>query len=282
MACGASRRCEVVRSRVMVGLWIAGSLILLLFLPQIPGCVMANTPKTGRVIDAATGKGLAHVAVIAAAEFNAQNLIHGTNSSCRYRIIAYTDADGSYWIHNTWLDLAFGLPGTDPRLRWVVTAFKPGYAIEGDEGAWTFDEYGAAKKWPASVIWSPSSWWLGVVVRVNPIRMTPVQLSLKEAAVYYGNIISAGACNSAMPLSVEERELRKTGYDIFLPKVCEMPPDTEMDMTEADAFSAFTYHIERSDVSLRRLEPSGFQDLYRHPVFHAGNVCQSLIAGGSP
>jgi hypothetical protein len=91
-----SRRCEVASTRARTGWLIAIVVFLLLFGWQVPGCVMAYMSKTGRVVDAATGVGLAHVAVIASAHFRADNLMHGTNSSCRYRVVVQTDVDRAY------------------------------------------------------------------------------------------------------------------------------------------------------------------------------------------
>jgi hypothetical protein len=54
-------------TRARVGWTIAGTVFVLLFGLQIPGCMTANTPKVGRVVNATTGKGMAGVTVIASA-----------------------------------------------------------------------------------------------------------------------------------------------------------------------------------------------------------------------
>jgi hypothetical protein len=51
------------RRRVLIA--IASMVLAILYLPRIPGCVMSHTSKTGRVVDAETGKGVADAAVIA-------------------------------------------------------------------------------------------------------------------------------------------------------------------------------------------------------------------------
>lgn len=260
---------------------IVGGAILLVFLPQIPSCVMANTPKTGKVIDATTGKGMPDVLVIAAARFYAGPVIHGSANSAPYRIITRTDSDGNYWIPNTWMHTTFGLPGTDPRERWVITAFKLGYVVEGDEEALNvFDEFGNAKYVPRSVVYSPSAMWLGFVVHVQPLVLKPTQLTLKEASVYYNKI--AGAGGFAVGKREDELNVRLYASEYFRSRVCEMDQDAELDQSAAGALTFFTARPEKAVLTLRTLEPSGFRDAYQHPIFRAGNVCTAMKDGALP
>jgi len=259
---------------------IVGGAILLVFLPQIPSCVMSNTPKSGKVIDGTTGKGMPNVLVIAAAKFNAGPMIHGSARSTPYRIMTRTDTDGNYWIPNTWRHTTFGFPGTDPRERWFITAFKLGYVVEGDEKAVkAFNEVGKAKYLPRSVVESPSAVWLGFVVKVQPLVLKPEQLTLKEAVAYYTQIAGVGGYAVGRP--EDELEVRLYANEFFQSEVCGMDPSAELDMFTGADILFFTARPEFAVQTLRRLEPSGWGDEYTRRVFHAANVCTAM-KGAAP
>ncbi len=260
-------------------LWIVIGLLWLPFLPQVPGCTMANMPKVGRIVDATTGKGMPDVTVIAAAHFFSQAAF-SSNAYSPYRIITHTDSNGYYWIPSTWAYLAFAMPWQEPRLTWVVTAFKPDYAIVGDEKAWSeFDKFGAPVYLPRSTGVSPPALWLGWIIKVNPIRMTPIQLNLKETAVYYAQVKSVGrGLNWNDP---EEIAIRKEGYDFFLPKACSIDPVEIMDSTEAGAIMEFAVNLDSAYQRLKELEPETIgKEIYARPKYKAGSICQVMYAGG--
>lgn len=269
--------------------WILLCLVLLLFSGQIPGCVMVNTPKFGRIVDATTGKGMPDVEVIAVGHFRAQGPIHGSVAEYPYRIVTHTDADGNYWIPNMLLHLRFGLPGTDAMQTWMITAFKPGYAIVGNEKSWSeFDEYGAAKYLPKSTSENPSAWWLGFVIRVNPIKMRPTPLTLKEAVMYYKNVTELG-WSIYRAREPEELALTELSYRYFSPLICGMDSAFEMDTTTTGAIGNFAINRDAFLKKLRDLVPTGFQTGYQLPVFkddrlhpeifHAKDVCKALTDG---
>ena len=260
-------------------LWIFLFAIVLAFLPQVPGCVMTNAPKAGRVVDATTGEGMPGVTVIASAHFFAQNPVHGSASDYPYRIITQTDAHGAYYIPATWQDISFAFPGMEAREEWLVTAFKPRHAVVGDEQAWKeFNKYGEKKYKPYSVVVSPPLTWRGLYFEVDPIRLQPVNLTLREAAIYYNDITGLGLYSVAMR-KPEEIALRKIGYDMFQPSVCALDGESTMDSTEAVSLVAYVFDRRKFIESLRTVEPSGFGDAYRYPVFHAKNVCAAMKAG---
>jgi hypothetical protein len=256
-------------------------IFLLLFGWQIPGCVMAHMPKTGRIVDAATGAGLDHVAVIASAHFRADNLIHGSNTSCRYRVVVQTDPDGRFWVPSTWTHLAFGLPGTDPYVAHEIAVYKAGYVVDGDERAWTFNEYGQ----PGSPGSELSEVWLGPVIRVQTIKMKPASgLSLKQEAVYYRNSIigSFYGCdvNRGSP---EEVALRKSAYQVLLPRACATPTDEGPDDLATYSLIDLTPQRDKAGQRLKELEPENWgKDSYALPRFKAGRVCEAMKAGGGP
>ena len=248
-------------------------------LPQLPTYVMVNAPKTGRVVDSTTGRGLPNVTVVAAATYNASGLIHGSAYLTLYRIITTTDADGNFEIPSTWTSFGIGIPGTDARERWFITAIKLGYVLERDQSALSkFDEYGAPAEIPSSIAESPPATWLGYRVRVDPLRMKPMSLSLKEAAVYYSSLKGVGGFAVGNPK--DEASLRTLGAEWFLPQVCELDTDEVMDMTTGGKLVMFSTNPDESAKRLRQLEPSGFGDLQQHTILHAGNVCSAMKAGG--
>lgn len=263
---------------------VIGVLLVLLVFPilaQVFGNAKAYLPKTGRIVDLETGKGMADTTVIAVATFYAPNPVEGSAHGTLYRIITHTDSDGDYSIPSTWSHVVFAfpaLPGTTPKVTWIITAYKPGYAIVGDEVAWVFDEYGQASYFPRSTWFSPASTFQGVSVHVAPITMKTVDLSLKEAAVYAWRIASYGSALDARERP-EEIALRENLNFRFMPLVCKLDPETKMDSTEAGALTTFARDYLKARSKLSELEPQGYRDLYMRPVFHASNVCAAMMAG---
>ncbi len=250
--------------------WIVLCLVVLPFSAQIPGCMMANTPKFGRIVDA-TGKGMADVAVIALGHFRADSF-HGSAAGYSYRIVTRTDVEGNYWIPSTWTHIRFALPGMDAQSGWYITAFKPGYAIAADIPA-----FGKLDKVvPASLADSPAAFWLGLAIRVRPIEIRPVTLSLEEAAGYYGNIASLG-WTFANNLNKEEVALRKDGANYFTPRVCALDPEQQIGW--GSNMAAFAQDPLSFDKEIDRLDPDWLKEPvvgYRYPHFHAKTICNSL------
>ncbi len=262
-------------------LWIVIGLLWLPFLPQVPGCTMANMPKGGRIVDATTGKGMSDVTVIAAAHFFSQAAF-SSNAYSPYRIITHTNSNGYYWIPSTWAYLAFAFPWQEPRLTWVVTAFKPDYAIVGDEKAWSeFDKFGAPVYLPRSTGVSPPALWLGWIVKVDPIQMQQVQLGLKEAAVYYRSIIITGRVEH--PEEPEEIQLRKHAYQDLLPRVCSEDSNVEFDYSTLSGLTSIVPNrrefLARSKLFVPDIWP---KEIYAHPKYRAGEVCEAMKVGGAP
>lgn len=251
--------------------WIILCLVLLPFSAQIPGCIMVNTPKFGRIVDV-TGKGIGNVAVIALGEFGAQRLIHGSTGRYTYRIVTRTDADGNYWIPNTWTHMRFALPGMGAQYHWYITAFKPGYAIAADIPA-----FGKLDKiLPASLADSPSAFWLGLAIWVKPIEIRPVALSLERASGYYGHIASLG-WTFEINSNREEIALRKEGADYFTPRICAL--DAEQQTGWGSNMAAFAQDRFNFDKEIDRLDPDWLKEPaigYRYPHYHAKTICNTL------
>jgi hypothetical protein len=248
------------------------------FVPQIPGCVMASLPKVGRVVDDATGQGLPDVAVIASAIFNAQSPVHGSAHDFPYRLVVRTDSNGYFRIPSTWSQMRLSLPGLDARETWVVTAFKPNYAIAHDlDTISQFDSFGRTIFRPWSTTHSPSADWRGLYVAVEPLRMQQVDLKLNEAAAYYRDVIGLGRYVEGSSSGVEVA-LRSEAFNALSSEVCGANESETVSGDVGVAFRAFAFDSTKFITMLRRLEPSGFADDYSHPVFHLNSVCQAMRA----
>jgi hypothetical protein len=201
-------------------LWLVAAVAIVIpFSTQVPGCLMSIAAKSGTVVDAATGRGLANVLVFESARFDEAGLVHGSRSEALYHVIVATDADGNYTLPSQLSKVQVGIPGTGPTMRFVITAFKPGYIVAGDESGWKTDQRGEAAYDPPSVQVSPNASLSGLFARVDPIRMEPRELSLAEAAIYYEKILGVGVGRYDADDSAARRT-RELGYNALVPLVC--------------------------------------------------------------
>lgn len=276
-----------MRTRRVVGMIIVG-LLGLLILPKLPGCVMAHSPKYGRVVDAATGKGIPDAVVLASAFYTDDPvglpIGHSPSGSgvVLYHVATHTDANGSYRFPTTSPNPRILVPSVRPRFRWVVTAYKWGHGVVGDEKAWsTFDEYGRAKWRPPSTTETPCATWLGLVVRVCDLRMTKVDLTLREAAYYYREIaIVRGIFRGRPP---EVARISEEAGTHFMSEVCAMEPDRELFVSLANNLEFFTRDRVRASRYLEQAQPAtrAFQH-YREKQYRARTVCAAMKAGNAP
>jgi len=250
--------------------WIIPVSLIMLFGTQIPGCVMSNTPKFGKIIDATTGKGMPDVAVIALGHFFAQNPIHGSRAGYVYRLVVHTDENGNYHFPSTWSRVQVGLPGSGATATWFITALKPGYAIADDD----FTQLKVSE--PTSLAVSPAAWWLGAAIKVDPIKMRPVEPTLDQAAGYYGYIASVGLL-FADTRGQEEVALRRAGAEYFLPRICALD---EEEVGWGGAMGVFAHSRVEFDNEINRLDPDWLKkpnsEGYYLPRHHAKNVCNAL------
>jgi hypothetical protein len=244
-------------------------------------------PKKGQVVDATTGQGLDDVHVIAVATSGAQNLVEGTDFKQLYRVVTLTNAKGEYSIPNQWDNVRIWfppLPGTKPRVRWIITAFKPGYAVVGDEQAWSFDGNGLPKARPLSVHKIPIVSSQLTSVLVEPISLSRVALSPKESASYYGAIVRAGSGpDEHARKSAAETNLRRTGYDLLTPLVCAMDETEKIDWSIGE----FAYDNHRYVSTLGALEKESLERGAAHgkpALISAKNECLAIKKAqeGSP
>lgn len=256
--------------------------ILFLIVPLFPDRIVVHMPKTGVVIDSETGRPMPHVIVIAAGWTSHGPVLFGPGGySDLYRIVTYTDEDGRYRIPSTWSEIITGALGFGTRSGWVVTVFKPGYAIVGDEKGWEFDKDGSSRFRPKSVAVAPDFAYRAIDIEVAPIRMFKPTLKLKEAAVYYSSIEGVGATYFG---STEPGDLaiRQQGYALFAPWVCALDPESDLDRLTLDTLRGFAIDPIESGALLKSLDPlQAHSESYQHPKYKAAIVCKIITNGSS-
>ena len=240
---------------------------------------MANAyaflPRTGKVIDGATGKGIPNIPVIASAYFRGTGLMGTGYQEDRYRVITYTDSDGVYHIPGQWRFLSFELPlPLDYHTGWTIVAFKIGYVIVGDDVALRPD--GASVATPNSTWFSPKATFGFPEAHVAPIVMRMESLSDSEAVSYYVDLMGFPASSDRM--NPKELALRRIGYDYFAPKICNMDPQQPLTWVAGDfADDKFKYSrmIQRIQEDADKKTPGTGKFVARL----AGSECAALRAG---
>lgn len=269
------------RHVVIIALGVCTAGVLATISPQIPDVMAACAPKIGRVIDSATGKGMPDVFVLTSASFEAGPLVHGSPNRTVYNIVVRTDADGGYSLPSFWSKAVFGIPGTNPAMRWSVTAFEPGFVVVGDEDGWRFDEKGEAFFPAKSASETPEAHWSGSRILVHPIAMRSASLSIPEAAAYYRKVLIVGAGQRGIQ-SVEETELRDAAHGYLRDLVCRTDPTVSVDMRTARYLLAFSSDRQHSEQRLRAIDPAKWASLsYSHALpYSANEICDAMRAGG--
>jgi hypothetical protein len=235
----------------------------------------AFLPRTGKVIDGATGKGIPNIPVIASAYFRGTGLMGTGYQEDRYRVITYTDSDGVYHIPGQWRFLSFELPlPLDYHTGWTIVAFKIGYAIVGDDDALRPDAAGVIT--PNSTWFSPKATFGFPEAHVAPIVMRTVNLSDSEATWYYANLISLFAVKN--PMAPEELALRRIGYDYFAPRICSMDPQQPLTWVAGD----FVDDGAKYDTTIMKIQEDADKKTPGTGKFVArlaGSECAALRAG---
>jgi hypothetical protein len=278
--------------------WILWAVLALPYLLEMPGCVMAHCPKFGRVVDSSTGEGIAGAAVIVTAEYTKEPVaIPGVYLESRgsvtteYRVVSYTNSYGFYWVESTWLQLDPGhftpfLGGMSE--RWKLTVFKPGYILDSDERAFRTMRDSNGQPIQKSIVSQhvslherPSSFLLGPITRINNIYLHPIDWDVANYAEYYRSIVMLGANMIIRKTKIDENGIRKMGYEFFLPKICALDPQQELNWWSSILF--FTDNNKFLS-NLRKLHPSGFTVREKFPVVSSGDqtflaheVCQSML-----
>lgn len=265
---------------------VAAALIALGILGPPLWLVLTDAPayaaKTGKVVDAQQ-KGIPDVAIIASAKFELRYALEGGAQGVLYRFVTYTDTDGNYSIPGMWshaMTMFPVLPGATPRVKWVITAFKPGYLIVGDENGLVLDEKGRPVAEPNSVDTSPETHGWFAAMRIAPILMAQANASLQQVAIYYERVVWAQGWPENSRFSPSEVALRKIGYDFLVPFVCAAPSDQRMNWNPAN----FAYDRVKVFDELERTEPTNWDAAYSQPSLAyktAKNICSAMTGAGA-
>lgn len=229
-------------------------LAVALMLPQINDIAVAFHGKTGLVIDAESGEPMPHVIVIAAGWTTHSFFMPGGYNSL-YRIVTSTDANGRYHIPGTgenWRKANLPIKGT--RTGWSITPFRIGYAVVGDDKAWSFDERGETRYRLPSGLIAPTYSYKGSELEVDDILMFKPRLNLKEAAVYYSLVITVGhpLNDSKEPGDVA---MRARSFEFFAPWVCSTDPHEEIDWAAMTSLMEFVEDQSGAPEVLFQLAP---------------------------
>lgn len=245
---------------VIIG--VVFSALLFIATPTILHLAMnlkAYERKEGRVIDAITKQGMADVVVVATAGYSVAGF-EGSSTHDMYKVTTRTDASGNYTVPSRWDSVVLWFPpiyGSSPHVSWTLTAFKAGFASSVDDsvvgGFWR----------------SPSSIWLGPVVRMAPIEMRVANLSIRDAAAYYAAVTSGAAFADIEPI-----------YRKLTNEMCEQPPDSPFDGSLIWSLISLRHNAAIFRKKLEQLEPESSRELiYDHRVrFRADHICEALRA----
>ncbi|TAH45394.1 MAG: carboxypeptidase regulatory-like domain-containing protein [Dokdonella sp.] len=267
--------------RLLLALLIIFTLLVLLFLPQLPDRLAVHMAKTGTVVDSKTGRPMPNVIVISAGWASHGPLLVGPGGYAHlYQFVTTTDAQGRYEIPSTWSTFGLALPGSEPRSGWIATAFKPGYAVVGDEKSWkVFHSDGTTMFKPRSVFDTPGASSRGIYLEVEPIKLYRPTMTLKEAAVYYGAIKGAARLG-LLPTDTNKIAIRQQGYELLAPWVCALDVNTELDYSTMAFIEGFAENVLDASALLKDLEPEQSRlEPYENPKFRAGNVCKVVTNG---
>lgn len=262
---------------------IASMILAILYLPVIPGCVMSHTTKAGRVVDAATGKGVSDAAVIATSNMTCSGggfVESRTSMDTEYRIVAHSNKDGSYVIASTWSDVDFvhffGLGACHE--AWTLKAFKLGYVSSDDATEWAPETpAGVGSMSRLAVEGHPNATWLLVSAHVEPIVLNAHPLPVGDAAKYYANVIKSGGFPQPDQPNDDEIRMRLDAGSYFEDQICRLNPDDRLDW--GDDMSVFVSDHIAFVRQLDRMEPSAFEvarQTGRPSVFRAGTICAAM------
>lgn len=241
--------------RLVVVLAIIFFLIIAMFLPQVLGFIVTHMAKTGLVVDSQTGEPMPNVIVIASGWASQGPVFFGQASYNQlYRIVTRTDSEGRYRIPSNWDNWTIAAPGFDYQMGWAITVFKTGYAVVGDDEAWSFDGYGRANHFPLSGLVVPKYSYRGGVVEVEPIKVYKPTLSLDEAAVYYSGLQGVGhpGSDSTEPGDIA---IRTQGYELLAPWVCSIDPSTEVSWSAVASLMGFSANGDEAYYLFEKLDP---------------------------
>jgi hypothetical protein len=261
MASGAYRRGDVAirhPARVIVGLLAA--LIFCAFLVQVPGCVLALSPKIGRVINHDSGEGIPGAAVVAMGQRGTTQprWCCGGMPVCTYAVIAYTDKDGYYQLPSAWTRASVGEPG-DVEHWWKLYVSKKGYVTEGtklpmpvNSMGWVLD--GTFNYWDSR---SGFFSWNGLGVKILPLELKQAELALKERVAYFlsTGLTTTWNCITDEPYRSQMQSAVRAFYEDQQAYVCHASPDETADAKTVERLYGISGNFHAFENRLKQLDP---------------------------
>jgi hypothetical protein len=152
--------------------------------------------KTGRVVEAGSGKPIAEAYVVAS-YWHSGRLYHGGYNNCVGGAITQTDRDGRYEIPG---EAKFLIPsGVDGEFHWQLIVFKPGYVPEGGNQFKSvlrpqelFDEKTGLPVHNPNFMEDFFNWENpkppGGAMLLDDVRLEPIHLSVNHALKYFWKV----------------------------------------------------------------------------------------------
>ena len=248
--------------------------------------------KEGRVIDADTGKGISNVVVNIFAEYGSAEPFSGDGGGELFRYdTLLTDENGYYtllaqWhaMNYDWSSIFFAVAARRESYAYVV-AFRWGYVnvndkyegaslnASGPESAFN----GGPESWPR--VTSPHSTWLGVVVKVDEIKLKKKLLDIKTASLYYAELEHHASPSSSAG--------RKFIFEEILRQVCDQADQAKtMGYLEFSSFARIAPNYKFYMDEMGHLEPQNIRKSFsgnwiaddRARQYQTNDVCESLKA----
>jgi len=252
--------------RRRVALALGAAFIFAIYGSQLPGCLRAQLPKTGRVVDKFSGEGVPNAAVIVVEKHVAVGGFPFPRESISfaYRELTHTDERGYFRSSTHFSDLEFDSYMPCGLFRWecseqvFVTALKPPYVAINAMPFISENPPPVAERFfePASERW----------VDTGTILMDASPHDIWQLARYYRLIASLGIRTTRIgeDLSPEAvRFIKEPVHQYFTSQVCHLYPEDELSSEQVRNAAAFIDHGIHTNHQTSKLVPTEFvQELY--------------------
>ena len=235
--------------------------------------------KRGRIMDAATGRGLPDVSVMINWTSGGYG-VAGSFGGCDLQRVAITDADGDYTIPNVYGAVKFqriwwkkllapllGMSSPGIGYHWSLVAFKPGYVRVGDEGR--IHNAAAADHQPDRSFpfyWNAPPYQAEPGgLQIEPIALRHSQLSQADEIIYDFALYMRSTCSGFPPVrSAMKRSVREL--------LCSLPETQPLDPQVVNAFST----IEGDADFFGRMKGITGTELWLSEKQPAGLLCRTI------
>ena len=243
----------------------------------VPNSELLNE-KQGRVIDAATGAGIARAKVIAVWQVTSQG-IGGNSGGCILQRIATTDDSGRFLIPNVANDLDLSERGTKGDVpfaarvvdyNWTLIVFEPGFVRQGDMASFDLtrdDPSRTAFAWESI---PPKVSNGAKVVRIEDIRMERVEKNFERTVWYYARLNQAISCGRTELEQSEVRGIREEIARLIRPMPCGLHSEAPVKADVAMEFS----HLLNDDKFNEHMKTEG-QEKWPWTNTVAGALCRA-------